>query len=79
MARISYVEKDQATGPVREIYERVEKGLGRILNIYKTIGHSPEFIQTLQSGFDGLTKTKVDARLRELAYLTTSVTNNCEY
>jgi alkylhydroperoxidase family enzyme len=79
MARISYIEKEQAVPEVQPIFERFEKALGRIPNIFKAMAHAPVFLQKFME-FDGaMRSTKVDRKLRELAYLKASQVNQCEY
>jgi uncharacterized peroxidase-related enzyme len=79
MARISYVEKDQTTPEVQQIYERFDKALGRVPNIFKAMAHAPTFFQKFME-FDGATRsTKLDRKLRELAYLKASQVNQCGY
>ena len=79
MARISYVEKDQAAPEVQPIFERFAKALGRVPNIFKAMAHAPVFLQKFME-FDGaMRSTKLDRKLRELAYLKTSQVNHCDY
>lgn len=79
MARISYVEKDQTTPEIQQVYERFDKALGRVPNIFKAMAHAPVFLQRFLE-FDGVTRsTKLDRKLRELAYLKTSQVNRCDY
>lgn len=80
MARISLVEKDQASVDVRSILEQIEKSYGMIPNIFKGMAHSPGLLGTFLSFFGALLEqTKLDPKLRELAYLKTSKLNNCNY
>jgi alkylhydroperoxidase family enzyme len=79
MARISYIEKAQAPPEVQALYERFERALGRVPNIFKAMAHAPEFLQKLLE-FDGAVRAaKLDGKLRELAYLKASQVNGCEY
>jgi len=79
MARISYVEKEQTPPEVQQIFARFEKALGRIPNIFKAMAHAPVFFQRFME-FDGaMRSTKLDRKLRELAYLKASQVNSCEY
>jgi alkylhydroperoxidase family enzyme len=79
MARISYVENDQAAPEVQPIFERFAKALGRIPNIFKAMAHAPVLFQKFIE-FDGaMRSTKLDRKLRELAYLRASQVNHCDY
>jgi alkylhydroperoxidase family enzyme len=59
--------------------ERFAKALGRIPNIFKAMAHAPVFLQKFME-FDGaMRSTKLDRKLRELAYLKASQVNHCQY
>ena len=60
MARISYVEKDQAAPEVQPSFERFAKALGRIPNIFKAMAHAPVFFQKFWS--TGVDPTATTAR-----------------
>jgi alkylhydroperoxidase family enzyme len=79
MARISYVEHDQTTPEVQSIYERFDKALGRVPNIFKAMAHAPVLLQKFLELDGALRSTKLDRKLRELAYLKTSQVNRCDY
>ena len=79
MARVGFVEKADASPDVQQVYAETEQAFGGLLNIFKAIAHNPDFLKTLWTGFQGLGRVTLDPKLRELAYLTTSVTNRCEY
>jgi uncharacterized peroxidase-related enzyme len=79
MARISYVEKEQTPPEVEQQFARFEKALGRVPNFFKAMAHAPVFLQKFME-FDGaMRSTKLDRKLRELAYLKASQVNGCEY
>ncbi|HXH14238.1 MAG TPA: carboxymuconolactone decarboxylase family protein [Alphaproteobacteria bacterium] len=79
MARISYVEKEDAAPEVQPIYERFEKALGRVPTIFKAMAHAPVFLQKFID-FDGAMRSaKLDRKLRTLAYLRASQVNGCDY
>lgn len=78
--RISLVEKDQASDVVKRIYDALEQQQGRVPNFFKMLGRKPDVLRayTQLSGAvwaDGA----LSARLKELAYLRTSIVNGCEY
>ena len=79
MARVRFLEKADASADVQQVYAETEQAFGGLLNIFKAIAHNPDFLKTLWTGFQGLGRVTLDPKLRELAYLTTSVTNRCEY
>lgn len=80
MARISYVEKDQAPAEVRAIYEQLEKNLGIVPNVIKAMANSPGLLQGFMPFLGAvLSPSAVDAPLKELAILTTTKINGCKY
>ncbi len=80
MARISYVEKDQAPAEVRAIYEQLEKNLGIVPNVIKAMANSPGLLQGFMPFLEAvLSSSAVDAPLKELAILTTTKINGCKY
>ena len=80
MARISYVEKDQAPAEVRAIYEQLEKKFGMVPNVIKAMANSPGLLQGFVPFLGAvLSPSAVDAPLKELAIITTTKINGCSY
>jgi len=73
------IETEQASGLVRNLFGKVEKGLGLIPNMFRCMANST-------MGFDGFLKLnaslgsgKLGGRLQKLVILATSEYNGCEY
>ena len=80
MPRVPYLEKEQTTPEVREVFEKMESRGARILNLYKTLAHSPAaFGHFNRLGNALLQKAKLDPRLRELAILRIAKLCGSEY
>jgi uncharacterized peroxidase-related enzyme len=79
MSHVSYLERDQAAESVRPVYDDVAKKLGAMINMFKAMAHSPELFQGFLALNSALGKTKLDPKLRELAYLKASQANGCDY
>jgi len=79
MALVSYVSRDDAAESVRPILEGMEKKLGSVPSIFRLLGHSPELLQGFLGLNGAMSKTKLDGKLRELAYMRTSQLNGCGY
>jgi uncharacterized peroxidase-related enzyme len=79
MALVSYVANEGATETVRPIFEGLEKKLGAVPNVFRAMAHSPEMLQGFLALNSTLPKTKLDGKLRELAYIKTSELNGCDY
>jgi len=76
MARVSYVEMEQAPPEVREIYEQKLKG--KPGNIQKALAHRPELLKNFLNFYGSVGKS-LDRRLFELLYLKVSMVNHCQY
>lgn len=79
MGQISTIERDQAPEELRPTYDVISKKLGAMLNYFKTMAHSPGLLPAFL-GLNGTqSKSALDPKLRELAYLRVSAINGCEY
>jgi uncharacterized peroxidase-related enzyme len=79
MALVSYVSKEEAAESVRPILEGMEKKMGAVPSVFRMMAHSPELLQGFLALNGALSKTKLDGKLRELAYMKASQLNGCEY
>ncbi|MCA1685999.1 MAG: carboxymuconolactone decarboxylase family protein [Planctomycetia bacterium] len=79
MAVVSYLSKDDAAEKLRPVFEGMERKLGAVPNMFRAMAHSPELLETFLALNGALSKTKLDPKLRELAYIKTSELNHCEY
>ncbi|MFQ5519968.1 MAG: carboxymuconolactone decarboxylase family protein [Candidatus Methylomirabilia bacterium] len=79
MARVPYLEHDQVPAELQTLYEATQKAIGRVPNFYKLLAHSPKVLTGYGSLSRALKETRLDPKLRELAYLKTSRVNGCQY
>ncbi|WP_422930808.1 carboxymuconolactone decarboxylase family protein [Singulisphaera sp. PoT] len=79
MGLVSYVSNEQAPEAVKSIYQGMEKQLGVVPNVFRTMAHSPEMLKAFLALNATLHKTELDGKLRELAYIKTSQLNDCAY
>ncbi len=79
MAMVSYVTNEQAGEKVRSIFEGMEKTLGVVPNVFRTMAHGPEMLEAFLTLNATLPATQLDGKLRELAYIKTSELNECSY
>jgi alkylhydroperoxidase family enzyme len=82
MPRIPYVEREAATGKLKELYDSFESQFQTrgIPNVVKTLGNSPDLaarVFPLANYF--MTKSSLDKRQRELAVLILMKRLDCEY
>jgi alkylhydroperoxidase family enzyme len=83
MARLPFVQDDDASPEVRAVFEAANNFNGRVPNALRVFAHSPaivRFLLPLQAVLqkDGL-GCKLDARIRALAMNKVSALNACRY
>jgi uncharacterized peroxidase-related enzyme len=76
MARVSYVELDQAPPEVKEVYEQIFRG--KPGNAQKVLAHRPEMLKNFL-GFYSSVGRSLDRRLYESIYIRVSLINGCRY
>jgi len=79
MAVVSYIENDQAADKIRPIFEGIERKGASVPNVLRAMAHNPEMLEAFLALNGTLPKTKLDGKLRELAYIKTSELNGCAY
>jgi alkylhydroperoxidase family enzyme len=80
MARVKYIEKDQASPKLKEAFQRVEDQGQKVLNVFKTVANCPYIgLNFMRLGNSILTGEEVPADLRELAILRVGVLDKSEY
>jgi len=76
MARVSYIELDNAPPEVREIFETTLKG--NVGSFHQLLAHRPEVLKTMLPFYGSIGKA-LGRRLYELVYLRVSMINGCHY
>lgn len=80
LARVAYLEKEQVPEDKRWLYDNMEKSRGSGSNIFKAAAHNARVMRGMMVlGTALLEKSKLDARLRELAILRVGQMTNCQY
>ncbi len=78
--KIEPLEKEQASEVVRPIFEGMEKKAGRVLNMYKVMAHKPNVLAPFLEFYKAVwAPGALDVKIKELAYLRTSLMNGCAY
>ena len=81
--RIRGISDDEATGPVKDVFEASNKLLGRTANLLRILAHSPYlarwFLPLVAAVRQPNAGAMTPARLRNLAVLKTSTINGCRY
>lgn len=71
--------KDQVSAGSQAIFGQLEKALGRVPNLYATIGLSEATLGSFLGYGQGLAKGAFNARERETIFLAVSELNQCQY
>ena len=79
MALVSYITNQEAGDKVKAVFEGMEKKIGAVPNVFRAMAHNPEMLEAFLALNATLPKTKLDGKLRELAYIKTSELNDCDY
>ena len=77
---IDLVEKDTAPDLVRRMYEGLEHAGRPVGNFHKVLAHKPDVLRAfLQLSSGVMVEGALSLKLKELAYLRTSIVNGCAY
>src|SRR4051812_17980881 len=79
MKTINLPSKDQLKPESQELLEPFNKRLGKIPNLYATIGYSPAALKAMLAFEENLNHTVFSAKEREAIYLVVSEVNGCDY
>ena len=72
--------KEQAPAELHKIYDKMQEDIGRMPNLFGVVARFPAALKTLFLFYDAvLSKGKIEAKYKELAYLKTSSINDCRY
>ena len=72
--------KEQAPDELHKLYDAVQADVGLIPNIFGVVARFPEALKAFIQFYDVvMTKGKIEAKYKELAYLKTSSINACRY
>ena len=81
--RIKGISDEEATGPVKDVFDASNKLLGRTANLLRILAHSPYlarwFLPLVAAVRQPTAGAVTPARLRNLAVLKTSTINGCRY
>ncbi|MBI3735801.1 carboxymuconolactone decarboxylase family protein [Candidatus Sumerlaeota bacterium] len=80
MARVRYIEREEAAPEALEVYNELESMGGKVLNPFKTVAHSPRLLKHWwRMMYTLVYELKFDAKLRELALLRIFKLTGCDY
>jgi uncharacterized peroxidase-related enzyme len=79
MIRLNALNPEQATGKTKQLFEGIERQLGMVPNMMKTMGNSPAFLEGYLTLNAALASGKLGSRLGELIALAVAESNHCDY
>ena len=72
--------REQAPDELHKIFDAIQVDIGMVPNIFGVVARFPEALKTLIPFYDAImSKGKIEAKYKELAYLKTSSINACRY
>jgi alkylhydroperoxidase family enzyme len=72
--------KEQAPAELHKIYDKMQEDVGRMPNIFGVVARFPAALKTFIQFYDAVMgKGKIETKYKELAYLKTSIINECQY
>jgi hypothetical protein len=78
MARLEPL-RDPQDPELKQIYQQMTESGGAVPNLLATMAHHKDIVLGFWSMVGFVNKMKLDRRLLELAYLKTSMLNQCHY
>jgi AhpD family alkylhydroperoxidase len=78
-ARLPYLDRAQVPPEIQSLYDTLEKGSGRVLNIFRLMAHHARSLPPFHAWYPRLREGPLDLRLRYLAYVRASQLNRCRY
>jgi hypothetical protein len=80
MASVNSLPREKAAEDVKAIYDGMKEKFGMMPNFFGLMAHRPEVLKSFLPLYGAITgEGKVDAKLKEFAYLKTSLLNGCAY
>lgn len=80
MARVAYIQNDEADPKVREMFDKIAKNGGAVVNLYRVLAHAPQICRAfIRFGNQLLFKGKLSPALREIAILLVSERTDANY
>ena len=80
MAVVNPVPADKVAPDAKPVYEQVAKRLGRVPNFFANMAHRPNVLKHFPAFYGAITaEGTVEPKLKEFAYLKTSIVNGCQY
>ena len=80
MATVPPLPRDKAAEQIKPIYDSMTGKFGKMPNFFALMAHRPEVLKNFLPFYGAVTGDgSVEPKLKELAYLKTSLVNGCNY
>jgi uncharacterized peroxidase-related enzyme len=80
LARVAYLQNDEADPKVKEMFEKIEANGSQVVNLYRVLAHAPEICRSfIRFGNRVLYKGALSPTLREIAILLVSERTDADY
>src|SRR5215469_3573846 len=79
MQTVKPIDAGTATGKTKDLFSAIEKRVGRVPNMIRTMGHSPAVLEAYLHWNEAFEQTKTTPSLRSLISAAVSSANGCEY
>ena len=80
MAAVNPLSREKAAEEIRPIFDDMTKKFGKMPNFFALMAHRPEVLKHFLPFYGAATgEGAVEPKLKELAYLKTSLVNGCAY
>lgn len=79
MSRIAAVTPETATGKTKEMFDAINKKLGKVPNVFQHMANSPAVLEGYMSFSRALDGGVLPPKLRELIAITVAQINVCQY
>ncbi len=79
MTRVAPIAPEKAGSKAKELLEIIQKQMGRVPNIFQTMGHSPAVLEGYLNLSKAVDKTSIRPQVREKIALTVGQANQCQY
>ncbi len=79
MPRLATIDPEQANGKLKEVYNGLQKKMGRVINVFQGMANSPAALNAYLSMSQALSEGQLSTEDREAIYLAVSEKNQCGY
>ncbi len=79
MSRVKPMTIEEAKGDVKDLYQSLEKKMGRVLNIFLNMGNSAAVLKGYLSLHEAANQTSIPPKIREQIALLVGQANHCQY